>query len=287
MIRALIVQALIALALLVAPRAGAETTSACSAYFAATTSDASGFAPVVPEKLLANWQGAVPCLIQVVKSISAYVTSPIFRPDVRIKYLSATAALRAISSKLNSDDEKRCKGDPKCPRELDKFIQVFRDNDNIDVAAALTYGARSDNEDVRLNSILILGNVVDNTTVCVPLTHLADLTWSMGQQHDYDRRGRANLLGTIAVVAPWAYSENFKNIQDTKEFFWNKIDREDPNLEHTVAILKNIQARLNTQTKDTNRGAYLADDVREACKKYVERYRPPVENKDTVRYLPH
>jgi hypothetical protein len=53
-------------------------------------------------------------------------------------------------------------------------------------------------------STLILANVIDNTTVCVPIDHLYDPSISIN--------GRANLLSVVSVVAPWAYRQKYDNI---------------------------------------------------------------------------
>jgi hypothetical protein len=86
------------------------------------------------------------------------------------------------------------------------------------------------------------------------------------------------------VVAPWAYRQNFDNIQRTRDFFWKTINREDPNLKQTVAILQNIEGRLGVQTDRTNRSVNLPDDWRANCKKYLESYVPKFTNTDMVAY---
>jgi hypothetical protein len=114
---------------------------------------------------------------------------------------------------------------------------------------------------------------IDNTTVCVPLDHLWDPNiGTLEKDNDYSVRGRANLLSVVSVVAPWAYFENFQNIQTMKNNIWNKIDRSDLNLKQTVDILSNIQLRLDSQGPNTNKNVYLPNNLKADCIKYGRRW---------------
>jgi hypothetical protein len=190
-------------------------------------------------------------------------------PEVRSQLLSATGAIRAIISKLNTDDENSRQNN-----NINEFIALFRREDNLDIISVLTFGARSDNYEARSNSILILANVVDNSTVCVPLDHLWDPNIGKPDgEKDYPVRGRANLLGVVSVVAPWAYRENYENIKRVKDEIFNKrIDRSDVNLKQTIDILNNIQVRLDSQTNSTNRTVPLPAELKRECAAYVPRF---------------
>jgi hypothetical protein len=121
--------------------------------------------------------------------------------------------------------------------------------------------------------LLILANVIDNRTVCVPLDHLYDSRLG-SKEIDYSVRGQANLMAVVSVVAPWAYRENYDNIQTMVNVLGPKID---PSLKQTLDILKNIQTRLNSQTNENNKGVPLPDYAKD-CAKYV----PTWANANTV-----
>jgi hypothetical protein len=255
-----VVSTLIALMPGPADRAIAQSGGDCSAYFAAVKTATSGSVPIVPDRLLADTDTSIDCLIRALTNLKGAQATTL-KPEIRSQFLSITGALRAIISKLNSDDEKAASS-----KNIDGFIKTFRNLDNIDVISTLSYGVRGDSYEVRSNSLLLLANVIDNTTLCVPLDHLWDP--ALGKE-DYSIRGRANLLAVVSVVAPWAYSENFANIQRIKNYVWEKIDRSDVNLKQTVDILNNIQTRLDSQTNNSNRTVDLPDDLKRQCRKYA------------------
>jgi hypothetical protein len=66
-------------------------------------------------------------------------------------------------------------------------------------------------------------------------------------------KGRANLLGIVSVVAPWAYKENYENIERTRNFISTQVSRDDPGLKTTISILDNIQIRLKSQSETSNK----------------------------------
>ena len=245
----------------------AQDAAVCAQYHAATAGVASKGVPIVPDNLLQDIKSAVPCLVSVVGGLEPSITSPKMPPDAGSKFLSATGALRAIMARQSALDA--ASGTPNDTMKLNEFISLFRDKDSSQVVSVLTYGARSDIYDARLNSVLILGNVIDNTTVCVPIAHLNDPDLDTT---DYGKNGRANLLGIVSVVAPWAYSENYDAIDQTRALLRDKIG-ENPEYKTTRAILENIDKRLRSQTQQTNRGVPLPGAFKSACKKYIDDYK--------------
>jgi hypothetical protein len=246
----------------------AQDAEECSAYFSSVRTNVANAVPIVPDTLLVDWKLATKCLIKDLTGLKG--TAETISPPVGIRnqFLGTTGALRAIVSKLNKDDEKA-----NVTTNLDAFIGEFRNADNTDVISVLAFGARSNSYQARSNSLLLLANVIDNTTVCVPLDHLWDPDiGQLEKDNDYSVRGRANLLSVVSVVAPWAYSENFHNIQRAKNNIWDKIDRSDPNLKQTVDILNNIQLRLNSQGPKTNQSVSLPDNLKADCIKYGRRW---------------
>ena len=167
-------------------------------------------------------------------------------------------------------------------KNLDGFISTFRNNDSIGTVSVLSYGTRSEVSDLRLNSLSILGNVIDNTTVCVALAHLNDPTLLDSPNGN---NGRANLLAAISVVAPWAYKENFENISRTVKAIKDSImNRDDPTLKYTVYALNNINDRLETQKPNSNKSVPMPDKWRANCQAYVQNFVPKIVTIDNVRY---
>jgi hypothetical protein len=189
--------------------------------------------------------------------------------------LSLTGAFRSIILKFSDPN------DPRKVAEMNAFIRKFRDLDNIDVVSVLSWGARSDSPDIRSNSLLILGNVIDNTTICVPLTHLNDPSLMKSPS---GVNGRANLLSLLSVVAPWAYKENSENIARTRASIAAQVDSNDPNLKGTVARLENIAIRLGNNTETSNRSVPMPEAWRLTCKAYVEGFVPKLPSFENVQY---
>jgi hypothetical protein len=252
-----------------APAVAQQSANNCTPYFEAVASGNVNLPAVVPDRLLSDIDTAIFCLVAVLKKMNSEVGPQGLPPDTAQRLLSATAALRVLMTRGAAvSDEGRAKS-----ATLDDFIRKFRADDDVDVASVLSYGARSNLYDLRLNSVLILGNVIDNTTVCAPLAHLNDpglLDTPNGMN------GRANLLGIISVVAPWAYKENFVNITKTIEAIKASIPEGDPSLKSTSASISNITTRLLTQTPTSNKNVPMPDQWRRDCANFVEKFRPKI-----------
>lgn len=266
--------ALTALALAAALPARGQSGDACAIYFDAATPRTPGSVPVIPEKLLGE-TNALPCLVRLVSSLKGTVTSAQLNTEATGRLLSATGAIRSMIARATAIDEKTGKDD-----NLKDLIKRFRELDNLDTVSVLSYGARSNVYDVRLNSVLILGNVIDNTTVCVPLTHLYDAEIETAQ----GANGRANLLGVVSVVAPWALKENFESIDNTRDFLAGRLNLNDPNLRTTRQILENIKLRLDAQSDDSNKGESMPPSLKSSCKGYIQSYPGKLIATDKLRY---
>jgi len=114
----------------------------------------------------------------------------------------------------------------------------------------------------------------------VPLTHLNDPTL-MNSSNGLN--GRANLLGIISVVAPWAYKQNYENIEKTRDLISTQI-ASDSATKTTLTILENIRVRLNSQNSDSNKNVNLPEQWRIACRSYVETFVPKLPSMDNVKY---
>jgi hypothetical protein len=255
--------------------ARAQGADNCAIYAYAVTTDSATAVPVVSDSLLTDWNTALPCLIKILRGLKGEVGPQPMTPQTRSKMLSLTGAFRSIILKFSDPN------DPKKVAEMDAFIKRFRDLDDIDVISVLSWGARSDSPDLRSNSLLILGNVIDNTTVCVPLAHLNDPNLMKSPS---GVNGRANLLSLLSVVAPWAYRENSENIARTRASIAAQVDSNDPNLKGTVARLENIAIRLGNNTETSNRSAPMPEAWRLPCKTYVEGFVPKLPSLENVRY---
>ena len=163
-----------------------------------------------PQSYLIDVNAAMPCLIAAIERLGSQITSVTMDADTKNKLLSASAALRSVMTRLDALDKQSGNSDG-----LNRFITLFRDKSSLATISALTFGARNDDKDLRLNSVLLLGNVIDNRSVCVPLTHLNDPDFMKATEAV---KARANLLGVVSVVAPWAYRENFNSIQKTHDW---------------------------------------------------------------------
>jgi hypothetical protein len=269
-----------------APLAKAEQSS-CATFFAAVEPDKSGAAAVVPDTLLVDQIQATPCLIEVLRALGKRIGSvaDMEQPAVQLPLLSATSALRRVIATANGGNELKYD-----PDHLKNFIDTFRDKDDIDVVSALSYAARSSDKDLRLNAVLILGNVIDNSTVCVPVIHLNDSTLldSPGGLN-----GRANLLGIISVVVPWAYKQNFESITATVNALENSLVDKADGLQ-TFRIIKNVKTRSLSQSqptasktnKDYDLETLKPGDALQNCQLYLGKMNPPIspENRVNLKY---
>lgn len=129
-----------------------------------------------------------------------------------------------------------------------RAINEFRDADSLDTIAVLAAGARGTNANARVNAALILSDVIDNSGLCVVIDHLYDPTLA---ESDSGRSGRLNLLGIAAVVAPWAFKENYQNLTRLQAYMGETLDREKDTRE-TRRVLQNLGDRLSFQDKSGN-----------------------------------
>ena len=256
--------------------------SPCAAYFAAVEPDKSGVAMVVPDLLLEDQQQSTRCLVDVLRDLGQRISSvkDVDTPQIQLPLLSATSALRRLIATANGGNELKYDAG-----NLKGFISLFREVDDINVVSALSYAARSSEKDLRLNAVLILGNIIDNSTVCVPLTHLNDssLLDTPGGEN-----GRANLLGVISVVVPWAYKENYESITSTAAALETALTDKADTLQ-TQRILNNVKTRSLSQNKGTttNKDSLLwkldnGGSVKN-CHLYVEKMQPPISPESMLR----
>lgn len=187
-----------------------------------------GASGAVPDSLLADATAAMPCLVDTLKDLARRVrTTEIGEPE-RDALNRATAALgKLIDSK----------GVP--------MIQQVREVDTLDVVSLLSFGARSNDRTTRLNSTLVLSNIVDNSTVCVVMDHLTDPDLTKSTE---GKNGRANLLAVVSVVAPWAMKSNYQNMQKLISYVAEDINGKD-DVADTTRILASFEERLEFQDK--------------------------------------
>jgi hypothetical protein len=137
----------------------------------------------------------------------------------------------------------------------EQAIQAFRQCDNERIVKTLAWAARGDETALRINSANILGNVVDNTTICFILHHLRD--------PDIDLRGRANLLGIAVAVAGYAHRENVEAIIATLQILNDRVRGD--NLGQTQKLILELAER---SARSTNGSVALPDSLATYCRGY-------------------
>jgi hypothetical protein len=178
----------------------------------------------IPRDQLKDWQGALQCLLRTVNDLKPSITT-VQSANGRADLLKAARAIRLILDENTGT-----------------AIPLFRSKDNLDIISVLTFGARSDDNDIRINSTLILGNVVDNTTLCVPLDHLYDQKISAN--------GRVNLLAVVNVVAGYARQQNLANIATLTNTLTDIPD----NLIDTKRVVDTLKGKVALRQKQIDDG---------------------------------
>ncbi|MDP3896415.1 MAG: hypothetical protein Q8Q62_07040 [Mesorhizobium sp.] len=124
-------------------------------------------------------------------------------------------------------------------------IKDFRAVDDPSTTAVLAFAARSADAGLRVNATLVLADVIDDSTACVPIDHLYDTSQISTPQ---GASGRINLIGVVSVVAPWAYRPTFENIERlVAKLDADLADQQD--VKQTMEVLANLKARLDFQKK--------------------------------------
>lgn len=276
----------LAFSLLYPRQSFAQTKEACAAYSAAVTASSPGAVPVIPDNLLTtNWRVAVDCLVPILGGMKSSVRAASNNASTRAKFLSAAGGLRAIATRIGAGEEvnNALPADKRNPNidTIALFAKEFQKVETIEAVAVLTTGARSDNYDMRLTGILVLGNVMDERYACVPLVQILDPDLMTA---DYGINARANLLGMLSRVAPYVYKEDFANVRNVRTLIGQTVSKDDPNLAQTNLILQNIDQRLDAQTDSSNRGVSLERDFKERCAKYLSDYPATDQMKTAITY---
>jgi len=185
--------------------------------------------------LIKDWRTSLPTVMGELKNVSGPADR--WTPDQQSYILSVSDIIRTT---LSNNTE---------------AITLFRSCDDASIARPLIWAARGQNQSLRLNSTLILGNVVDNTTVCFVLHHLAD--------PDLSANGRANLLGVTLAMASYAYQENADSIERTLGTLKPRIE---PSMAQTQKLISDISVRTKASQ---NRTKSLAQaNLGEPCAHY-------------------
>jgi hypothetical protein len=210
-----------------------------------------GSTTITDYRLTSEWRNALSCLIKILDSLKPAVEKNPKSEDWT-QVVRATGAARVIIANNETPG-----------KEINPAVQLFRTETTLDATSTLSYAARTeDNGDARLNATLVLGNVIDNQHLCVPIDHLYD-------PKIIGTKGQANLLAVVSVVAPWAYKENYERIdalyQYTEGMLKQRSGQDD--MKQTFAILDNMRQRLVSQKLDSNKGTSIPKDLR-ACEHY-------------------
>ena len=244
--------------------AGPALAQQCGAFEEALVFDKGAdqlvLSPYGSELLLKN-EDAIACLTSILSAMKSRITSPVLERRDLARFVQVTGALRTVLANG---------GLP--------AIAAFREADNLDTMTVLAYGARSDDQNARVNAALILADVIDNSGLCVVIDHLYDPAVNAS---DAGKSGRLNLLGIASVAAPWAYRENFQNLERLDEYFEPIVKRES-NSQQTRSVLANLEERMAFQRRgaDMNKNAPLPGNLRQ-CYQYT----PIWANKDGERLV--
>jgi hypothetical protein len=283
-----------------------QTNPACAAYVSAVTPSNPGAVPVVPETLLTNWRLAVSCTVPIISGMRDTMRADSVAAQTRAKFLSATGALRTIATTISAAQEANKKL-PEAQQKSDiDTIEIyqgqFKTVQTFDTFVVLATAARSDNFDMRLSAILVLGNVMDEHYACIPLVQLMDPNL---QSASYFINARANLLGMLSRVAPFVYKEDFANLRRIRVMIGQTVSLDDSNVAQTRLILQNIDQRMAGQLKDGNTPTNVAalldltkplifidsdasvplgHDFKDRCAKYVTDYPANDQMKANIKY---
>ncbi|WP_291398646.1 hypothetical protein [Devosia sp.] len=149
-------------------------------------------------------------------------------------------------------------------------INRMRAVDSVGIVDLLSWGATSADYDTRANATNLLTNIIDNTTVCVVMDHLADPTLTTT---DDGIKGRANLLATVSVVAPWATKSNYQNMWALSAFLGKQVDA--GSAPTTQKLLQNFGARLafqNSLPPSKANKNFESPGLLQSCQDYTPRW---------------
>ncbi|MBX3575317.1 MAG: hypothetical protein KF694_23465 [Mesorhizobium sp.] len=177
--------------------------------------------------LLFGSSGTLRCLIDMLREPGINVTSTDIDPIQGHWLLRITGAIRSILTTRGTS-----------------AIREFRAADDLATTSVLAFAARSAEAGLRVNATLVLADVIDDSTVCVPIDHLYDPSLAATEG---GTSGRINLIGVISVVAPWAYRPTYQNIERLLERL--NADVKGKDLAQTKEVIANLQARLDFQKK--------------------------------------
>lgn len=203
----------------------------------------------VPDVLLDSSE-ATNCLMGALTTLSQREVDGKLSPDDQLALVRASGALGKIVAKGGTD-----------------AIAQMRQADSLAIVDLLAYGAKSTDYDTRANSTNLLTNIIDNSTVCVVMDHLADPALAASED---GFKGRAALLATVSVVAPWATKSNYENMQQLSGYLDHQIEAS--TAPKSANLLKNFDARLAYQTKLPLGQASKDFDSVAGCQAYTPRW---------------
>ncbi|KNG95510.1 hypothetical protein ATO11_02650 [Pseudaestuariivita atlantica] len=229
-----------------------------------------GVGRVIPEALSLDYQRSLPCITSALPEFADRLNSREFAgksPWLR-EYLSLTDTAAEILQTYGAP-----------------AVRVFREHDSLAVIDALAAGARHTERGVRINSAVILSNVIDNTSTCVVLDHLAAPVRE-SEVDNPDIVGRSNLIGTTLSVALWAHRDNALALKQTLDRIRERIsglpDAVQNNLVKTKGRIEAVEARLDAArngegliSPDHGKAFIdvpLPEEMRAACAAHTYRY---------------
>ncbi len=216
--------ALLAANVIAGPAPAAGVDKACLSIQATLATD------FVPRAALQDWKSALPCLQDYIAGLATFhsrdeAINALRNPDYSATVTKGATALRSILDDI---------GDP--------AIALFRRRQTLAEISVLALSAISETREARLSATLVLGNVIDETTICVPEDYL--------YYSDISDNGRANLLALVSIPVQFVNASEMKNITNVLNYLDTpKLD----SLFDTQRIVQSIRDKVDAfSTRATN-----------------------------------
>lgn len=205
---------------------GILTESTFRMAHSAATRDLSSSQPeqryLAVEVLKRNWETQMGPVLKEISGFRGEIENITDTKDAkqRLYFRGLTDALRAMINQGGRDAIKR-----------------FRSLDDHDVITTLVRAARGRDRGIRINATIILANVSDNSSVCIPIDELRDPKIS--------DNGRINLLQVVLTVASYMYQENWQATTTTLRIVRSQLDEKgSEDFAGALKFMKEIDARL-------------------------------------------
>jgi hypothetical protein len=225
--------------LTVAPAGAAILDTGCALYREEALSGG------VPTQMLQDTARSAECLVSILADLDGAFSGT----DIDPRNLELLTQVTGALLRLFDLAEAGGKG------ATNSAIEVARQFDNTRSASVLSFGAGLDERQARMNSSLVFANLVDNSTLCVALDHLAHPRLT--------DNGRVNLLGIVSLVAPYSVRENHDAIARVADYF-AEVSTGNDAMTKTLSTVNNLKRRLDASPQEAATAGELAE-----CRSYT------------------